>query len=411
MGREYGATDMLHRHTLGKVPSKPHIAFYDEDGKLLMEQMITRQGFEGPFTILYYRIPPTDEFEVETLELPGFCPVELLAEQPLHRRHIKPQELKPAGDFLTGRKTLLVNANVQMGVAKPCQPAQRFFSNGDGDELWFITDGSGHLESLYGILPFRQHDYVLIPKSTPYRLQFEGHVGNTLVFEGKPWLGIPGDYRNRWGQLTDFAPYSHRDFRLPTELLDRNAGNYAQTPFEIVTKMSGKLTVHKYKHFPLDVVGWDGALYPVAFNIHDYQPKTGLVHLPPTIHTTFAGQGFVVCSFVPRVTDTHEQAVPCPYAHASADMDEILYYVDGNFTSRRGITSESISLHPLGVTHGPHPGAYEKSIGTRRTDELAVMCDAYEPFRLTALAAQLEDREYHKTWVTAEGTSTWKDRT
>ena len=402
---------MLHRHTLGKVPAKPHTAFYDENGKLLMEQMITRQGFEGPFTILYYRIPPTDEFEVEPLALPGFCPYELLSKQPLHRRHIQAQQLKPHGDFLTGRQTLLVNTNVHMGVVKPCQPAQRFFSNGDGDELWFIKEGSGRLESLYGVLPFRKHDYVLIPKSTPYRLHFDGDKGNALVFEGRPWLGIPGDYRNNWGQLTDFAPYTHRDFRLPTELLDREAVTNGSPVFEMIVKMSGELTVHKYKHFPLDVVGWDGALYPVAFNIHDYQPKTGLVHLPPTIHTTFAGQGFVVCSFVPRVTDTHEQAVPCPYAHASVDMDEILYYVEGNFTSRRGIDSESISLHPLGVTHGPHPGAYEKSIGTRRTDELAVMCDAYEPFRLTTLAAKIEDPNYHKTWVTTEGETTWKDRT
>jgi len=249
----------------------------------------------------------------------------------------------------------------------------------------------------------------LIPKSTPYRLRLAGDRGTLLFFEGRPRLGIPSDYRNRWGQLTDYAPYSHRDFRLPQELLavepEQRSG-----PFELVVKASDELTVHRYKHFPLDVVGWDGVLYPVAFSIHDYQPKTGLVHLPPTIHTTFSGEGFVVCSFVPRKVDYHEKAIPCPYAHSSVDMDEVLYYVAGDFTSRKGIRPESISLHPQGVTHGPHPGTYEKSIGTERTNELAVMCDTHEPLRLTTVAAGLEDKDYHTSWVTRAGDSTWTSK-
>lgn len=404
---------MIHRHTLGQLPAKPHTAFYDDDGRLLMEQMVTRQGFNGPFSILYYRIPPTDEFEVEDLSLPKFCPVELVDQQRLHRRHIKTQELRPEGDFLTGRRTLLVNRNVQIGVCKPAEPPARYFSNGDGDELWFIKEGSGHLESVYGILPFRRHDYVLIPISTPYRLHFDGGTGTALVFEGRPWLGIPKDYRNEWGQITDYAPFSHRDFRVPQELLAPGGHSHngrPGQPFCLVTKLGDELTVHKYKHFPLDVVGWDGTIYPCAFNIHDYQPKTGLVHLPPTIHTTFAGNGFVVCSFVPRKVDYHPQSIPCPYAHASVDMDEILYYVEGNFTSRKGIASESISLHPKGITHGPHPGTYAASIGTRETSELAVMCDTYEPLRLTTVAAGIEDAGYHTSWVTREGESAWTSK-
>ncbi len=398
---------MLHRHTLGSIPAKPHTVFRDAEGRLLMEQMVTREGFDGPFTILYYRVPPTDEFEVQRLELPGFCPFELVEDQPLCRRHIRPQDLPPGGDFLTGRRTLLVNDNLRLSACKPTEPAGRFFSNGDGDELWFVTHGSGHIESVYGVLPFREHDYVLIPKSTPYRLHLDGHRGTLLVFEGRPRLGIPSAYRNAWGQLTDYAPYTHRDFRVPAELLRYEPARHGAAPFEIVAKVGDRLTVHRYKHFPLDVVGWDGALYPVALNIHDFQPKTGLVHLPPTIHTTFAGDGFVVCSFVPRMTDFHEQAIPCPYGHASVDMDEVMYYVNGNFTSRRGIENESISLHPYGVPHGPHPGAYEKSIGTRRSDELAVMCDAYSRFRLTTVAASLEDAAYHRTWVGQDGASQW----
>lgn len=405
---------MIHRLSLGRIPAKPHTTFYDEDGRLLMEQMITREGFNGPFSILYYRIPPTDEFEVAPLPLPGFCPFELVKEQPLHRRHVRTQDLPPGGDYLTGRRTLMVNRTLQMGLAKPTEPARRFFSNADGDECWFVKEGSGRLESLYGVVPFRKHDYLLIPKSTPYRIQLDGNRGTLLVFEGRPWIGIPKQYRNAVGQITDYAPFSHRDFRGPTELLALNGAERDSGLFELVVKAGDSLTIHRYKHFPLDVVGWDGTVYPVAFNIHDYQPKTSSVHLPPTIHTTFAGDDFVICSFVPRKVDYYDRdgakAIPCPYAHASVDMDEILYYVDGNFTSRRGIASESISLHPLGVTHGPHPGTYQRSIGAERTDELAVMCDAYTPFQLTTAADSVEDKGYHRSWVTAEGDSEWTSK-
>ncbi|MFO0837466.1 MAG: homogentisate 1,2-dioxygenase [Phycisphaerae bacterium] len=404
---------MIQRHTLGLIPPKPHTTFY-ENGKLLMEQMVTREGFNGPFSILYYRTPPTDEFEVASMTVPGFCPFEPLREQPLHRRHIRTQDHKPVGDFLTGRRVILFNRNVQIAVLKPCEPARQFFSNGDGDELYFIKSGSGLLESVYGVLPFREHDYLLIPRSTYYRMHFEGNRGTAIVFEGRPWLGIPGDYRNRWGQITDFAPFSHRDFRLPQELLKFDETRHGKPPYQMVVKAGDELTVHKYQYFPLDVVGWDGFQYPVAFSIHDFQPKTGMVHLPPTIHTNFAGDGFVVCSFVPRVVDYFERgetkAIPCPYAHSSVDMDEILYYVAGNFTSRRGIESESISLHPLGVTHGPHPGTYERSIGTRRTDELAVMCDTHDPLRMTTFAAGIEDKNYHTSWVRHEDPGAWTSK-
>lgn len=389
---------MLHRHALGRFPSKPHTALY-ENGQLLMEQMITREGFHGPYSILYYFKPPMDEIEVTEFDLPGFCPVELVPAQPLKRRHLMTQNLKPTGDFLSGRRTLMVSDNLDLAVCKPREATRRFFSNGDGDELYFVKAGHGTLESLYGVLPFREHDYVLIPKMTPYRFRIDEGGATLLVFEGRPEIGIPRDYRNAWGQLTDFAPYTHRDFRLPQELLHLDAREHGDPPYDIVMKRGGSLTLHRYKHFPLEIAGWDGCMYPVAFNIHDYQPKTGLIHLPPTIHTTFAGPRFVICSFVPRVLDYHEKAIPCPYAHANVDMDEIIYYVAGSFTSRRGLDSESISLHPAGVTHGPHPGTYEKSIGVQRTDELAVMVDCYPPFRLTAEAHRVEDEDYHLSWV------------
>ncbi len=401
---------MLHRHTIGRIPPKPHIEFRDEDGTLLMEQCVTREGFNGPFTILYFRTPPTDEFAVRGMALPGFCPFELIDDQPLHRRHIKPQNIKADGDFLTCRRTLLVCDDMHFSCGRASEPARLFFSNGDGDELYFIKQGRGYVESVYGTLPFNEYDYVMIPKSTPYRMHFEGNQGTFIVFEGRPWLGIPSQYRNKSGQLTDYAPYSHRDFRLPTELPRFDPQKHGDPPYDLVVKLADRLTVHEYKHFPLDVVGWDGVIYPLAFNIRDFQPKIGLVHLPPTIHLTFAGNRFVVCSFVPRTTDFHEKAIPCPYGHASVDMDEIMYYVDGNFISRKGIEPESISLHPQGVPHGPHPGTYEASIGTRHTSELAVMCDTYKPLRLTTVAAEAEEKDYNTTWVDKEGYSTWTKR-
>lgn len=390
---------MIDRKVLGRIPPKPHITFYDEDGQLLMEQMVTRDGFHGPFSILYFRTPPTDEFSVEPLELPGFCPVKPVDKQPLHRRHVRTQDMPHAGNFLTGRRTLMINDDIHIGVCKPNKPADRFFSNGDGDECWFVKSGSGTLESVYGVLPFKEHDYLLIPRSTPYRIHLENDSGILLCFEGRPKIGVPSDYRNNWGQISEYAPYSHRDFRGPTQLLRYDKNEHGEPPYRVAVKMNDEITVHKYEKFPFDVVGWDGVLYPTAFNIHDYQPKTGMVHLPPTIHTTFAGQGFVICSFVPRMTDTHPQAIPCPYGHASVDMDEILFYVAGNFTSRKGIDSESISLHPQGVPHGPHPGTYAASIGTKSTSELAVMMDCYKPLRMTTVAAEIEDKDYHTSWV------------
>ena len=399
---------MIHYHRLGKVPPKHHVTHY-ENGKLLMEQCMTRVGFDSTFSILYFRTPPTDECAVRSMELPNFCPAEPIASQPLHRRHIKTQDVKPAGDFLTGRRTLLVNDDVKVGVCKPCEPAgHHWFSNGDADECWFAFDGGGLLETVYGPLPFTKHDYVIIPKGTPYRLHPEGDKGTFLVFESSSYIDVPKQFRNQAGQITLDGPYCHRDFRYPTELLAFDKAKHGTGPYPLVIKHGNELTVHDYQHFPWDLVGWDGYSYPVAFNIHDYQPRTGSVHLPPTIHITFAGRGFILCSFVPRKVDYYDKdghkAIPCPYGHASVDCDEILYYVEGNFTSRKGIAPQSISLHPMGIAHGPHPGTYEKSIGTDRTSELAVMCDTFKPLRMTAAAVAIEDADYHYTWVQKEGT-------
>ena len=392
---------MIDYHRLGSVPPKHHIT-HREGGQLLMEQCVTRMGFADAYSILYFRTPPTDVRQIDALQVPGFCPAAPVPDEPPRRRHVRTQDLQVTGDFVTARRTLLVNSDVRVGVAKPTTAGRHFFSNGDGDECWFALTGGGLLESIYGPLPFKQHDYVIIPRGTPFRLHPDGDAGTFLVFESAGCLDVPHQFRNRSGQLTLDAPYCHRDFRRPTELLTYDPDQHGQGPFPLVIKRYDQLSVHGHATFPWALAGWDGYVYPVAFNIHDYQPKTGMVHLPPTYHITFAGRGFIICSFVPRVVDYYDkngrQAIPCPYGHASVDCDEILYYVEGSFTSRRGIAPESITFHPMGVPHGPHPGTYEKSIGTTRTSELAVMCDTYEPLRLTQAAVDVEDPNYHFTW-------------
>jgi len=396
---------MIHYHCLGNVPPKHHVTHY-EDGKLLMEQCMTRIGFDSTYSILYFREPPTDECAVRPMELPGFCPIEPIGEQPLYRRHLRTQDLKADGDFLTSRRTVLMNEDVRVGIAKINQPPGHWFSNGEGDECWFAYDAGGLLESVYGLLAFRKHDYVLIPKGTPYRLRPDGDRGTFLVFESATYIDVPKQFRNESGQITMGAPYCHRDFRIPTEMVRFDRAGHGDPPYPLIVKHANRLTVHEFQHFPWELVGWDGMVYPVAFNIHDYQPRTATIHVPPTTHITFAGHGFVICSFVPRKVDYYERdgykAIPCPYGHASVDCDEILYYVEGTFTSRKGIESQSISLHPMGIPHGPHPGTYEKSIGTDRTSELAVMCDTFKPLRLTAAAETIEDKNYHYTWVKRE---------
>ena len=397
---------MIHYKRLGSVPPKHHVT-HKYKGELLMEQCMTRVGFDSTYSILYYRTPPTDEFKVRAEEIPDFCPAEPNTHQLLHRRHLRTQDFKRKGDFLTGRRTILMNDDLRVGIVKTEEPVGKsWFTNAEGDECWFAYEGGGLLESVYGLLPFKKHDYVIIPKGTPYRLHTEGDKGTFLVFESSSYIDIPKQFRNESGQLTMDSPYCQRDFRTPQDLLVYNQSDHGDALFRHYIKYNNQISVHEYQHFPWDVVGWDGYSYPVAFNISDYQPRTGVIHLPPTIHITFAGRGFIICSFVPRKVDYYSngehRAIPCPYGHASVDCDEILYYVEGNFTSRKGIESQSISLHPMGVPHGPHPGTYQKSVGVDRTNELAVMCDTFKPLRLTAVASSVEDEDYHYTWVKRE---------
>jgi homogentisate 1,2-dioxygenase len=207
-------------------------------------------------------------------------------------------------------------------------------------------------------------------------------------------LHLPRQWRNEVGQLRMDAPYSHRDFKRP-----EFKGPMDEDIRELVVKKGQAFHGFRYAQSPLDIVGWDGTVYPWAFPILNFQPRAGLVHLPPTWHGTFAARGALVCSFVPRMVDFHPEAIPCPYPHASVDCDEFILYARGNFTSRRGVGPGSISHHPAGVAHGPHPGAYEGSIGHTRTDELAVMLDTTLPLKTTAAALAVEDKGYQDSFV------------
>ena len=388
---------MIDRQCAGLLPDKPHTVFRAPDGRILHEEMVTRRGFEGAFTYLYHRSPVGGHSEVSA-STRGWRPPhpDPEAHRPLRRRLYLSDRL-PAGGMLVDRRVpILFNDDVTVLLAQPTQTDDVYFANGDGDELWFVQEGSGRIESPCGWLDARAGDYVWIPKAMVHRW----HVGEPLrllAFETRGGVRVPAAYRNAVGQLRMDAPYTHRDFvrpRGPIATMERAE----EGPCELLVKKAGAFTRYALEHPPMDVVGWDGFVYPFAFPIERFAPKTGLVHLPPSVHATFDGPGFVVCSFVPRMLDTHPQAIPCPYPHSSVDCDEVILYLRGNFTSRRGVGPGAISLHPSGIAHGPHPGAYEASIGTRSTEELAVMCDTLSPLTPTAQATNIEDNGYHETW-------------
>lgn len=389
---------MIDYQRRGTVPPKHHIQHRRPDGGVYYEECFTRQGFEGAYSILYHQFPITDDVEVRASSRGWPAPVEAVPEDgTLRRRLFQSTRIPSGGTMLDARVPVLFNSDLTVLFARPTRSDDVYFSNGDGDELAFVMEGSGRLESAFGWLPFRAGDYVWIPKGAIHRWHFDGADNHVMVFEARGEVRIPRQFRNASGQLRMDAPYSHRDFVRPEGFVwtpDQGSGG----SHTVVYKRRDRFTERTMLHHPLDVVGWDGTVYPVAFAIEKYQPKTGLVHLPPTIHTTFAGDGFVVCSFVPRLVDYHPEAIPCPYPHTSVDCDEIILYVRGNFTSRRGVGPGAVSLHPAGVPHGPHPGAYEASIGTHRTEELAVMVDTFQPLKTTPNALAIEVRDYHRTW-------------
>ncbi len=378
-------------HRLGEIPHKRHTQFRRPDGALYSEQVMGERGFEGIQSIVYHRRPPT---AILRLEDRGPAQVELEEPGPVRHRHFRTARLQPGGDPISGRQPLLANSDVTMSICLPTQRMDYHYRNGQGDELIFVHEGEGRIESLFGTLPFRRGDYLVIPIGTTWRMETSGPA-RLLVFEMNGNIETPRRYRNEYGQLLEHAPYCERDIRVPQEL-----PSYDETgEFPVLVRARDRFTLHILDHHPLDAVGWDGYLYPWALNIEDFEPITGRIHQPPPVHQTFKGPNVVICSFVPRLFDYHPLAIPAPYNHSNVDSDEVLYYVEGNFMSRRGIEEASVSLHPSGLPHGPHPGAAEASIGKTATEELAVMMDTFRPLRVARGALAIEDEKYPYSWV------------
>lgn len=385
---------MIERLAFGELPRKHHLQLRGGDGALRFEHCLTEAGFDGPYTIAYHQRPPHRQLPAPAEH--GWGPLEAAPAQGLLKRHYLSQRLPAEAKApLDARVPLLFNADVTVGVLKPGAFDPVYFANGDGDELLYIHEGGGTLRGLLGDLDFRQGDYVFVPRGHLHRfLPTPGLAQWWLWLECRGGLRIPSQWRNEAGQLTMDAPYCHRDFRPVRFVGPKDEGLRRQ-----VVKRGGAFHGFSTEDSPLDVVGWDGSVYPFAFHILDFQPRVGLTHLPPTWHGTFAMRGALVCSFVPRPVDFHPEAVPCPYPHSSVDVDEFLFYSRGAFTSRRGVGPGSMSFHPAGLPHGPHPGAYEASLGTRDTSELAVMLDCALPLTPTRAAGALEDADYQRSFL------------
>lgn len=384
---------MLDRVVQGDVPAKPHTALRSSTDILRYEECFTRHGFEGAFSILYHEHRP---HEAEPAPLPRHFPApRAAAERPLARRHYRCLALPELGASpLESRLPLLFNEDVVIGFSRPRAPDTAYFANADADELYFVHAGGGTLKSPFGNLVFRAGDYVVVPRGVLHRFVPDPELAQAwLSIECKRDIALPAHYRNAVGQLRMDAPYSHRDFRRPLLGAPNDDGIR-----NVVVKRNDSFQGFVTRHSPLDVVGWDGTVYPFAFPILAFQPRVGQIHLPPTVHATFEAGGALVCSFVPRPLDFHEAAIPCPYPHSSVHIDEVLFYANGAFGSRRGIGAGSLSHHPAGIPHGPHPGAYENSIGQTHTTELAVMLDCSSRLESTDNALTIEDGDYHASF-------------
>jgi homogentisate 1,2-dioxygenase len=382
---------MPYYYRMGSIPQKRHTQFRKPDGTLYAEQLMGTKGFSGIQSLLYHHRPPTAVNKVLGVKQLQYDYEE---RGPLRHRHFKTRAVTSSGDSVESRIMLLANDDLAIGISAPTEQMSYFYRNGEGDELLFVHEGKGRLETVFGTIAYRPGDYLVIPIGTTYRLVPEDASSRFLVIETKSGIFPPKRYRNEHGQLLEHSPYCERDIRVPEKLetFDKKG------EFEVRVRAHGLVTSYLYEYHPFDVVGWDGYLYPYAFNIEDFEPITGRIHQPPPVHQTFEGHNFVVCSFVPRKYDYHPLAIPTPYNHSNVDSDELIYYVDGNFMSRKGIEKGSITLHPAGIPHGPHPGTVEASIGKEETHELAVMVDTFRPLSITKAAVETEDENYMQSW-------------
>lgn len=380
-------------HALGQIPTKRHTVFEKPSGGLYYEQLFGTVGFDGMSSLLYHVHRPTMVKRV--LDSIDLQPKIAVAKNMLARR-LKGFQVEPKSDFLDARKALFVNKDVCISVAAP-QNSMRdyFYKNADADEVIFIHKGSGTLRTLLGNIPFAYGDYLVIPRGMIYQFEFDSNDNRLLVIESYSPVYTPKRYRNWFGQMLEHSPYCERDIRRPQQLETHDELG------DFLIKVKKEQTLHHYIYasHPFDVVGWDGYNYPYAFSIHNFEPITGRIHMPPPIHQTFEASGFVICSFCPRLYDYHPKSIPAPYNHSNIDSDEVLYYVDGDFMSRNDISPGQFTLHPAGIPHGPHPGAYERSIGQKETLELAVMIDTFKPLQITEDALTIDDGIYWNSWM------------
>lgn len=383
---------MTYYKQMGKIPRKRHTVMRKEDGSLYREQVMGTKGFSGIQSILYHHHSPTEIVRSTVLE---DNPLVYEEQGALRPRHLQTDKVEKGKDALTGREYLLGNEDLVIGIVHPEKEMDFFYRNSDGDEVLFVHYGTGKVETMFGTLTYGEGDYIIIPVGTIYRVVPDEGDSKILVIETTSWITSPRRYRNEFGQLLEHSPFCERDIRGPETLMSHSE----KGEHEVRTKARGIIHSHIYNHHPLDVVGWDGFLYPYIFNIADFEPITGRIHQPPPVHQNFEGHNFVICSFVPRLFDYHPEAIPAPYYHSNVDSDEVLYYVKGNFMSRKGINEGSITLHPSGIPHGPHPGTIEASIGKKETLELAVMIDTFRPLKVLKSAQLTEDENYQNSWI------------
>ncbi len=374
----------------GTIPNKRHIQFRNKSGDLYSEELISRKGFSHIYSNVYHLNPPTGIRSIGEFKNIKHKPI-----SDVHRPyHIKTENLILKGDAISSRASLFFNNDLILSKAHVSESMDSLYRNGNADEVLFIHSGSGTFESNLGNLELRHGDYLVIPRGVIWKISVT-NIMKIFIIESSSPIETPERYRNKFGQLLEHSPYSERDIRTPKLLEPTLTDN----PVEVQVKLKGGLQLYEYKQHPFDIVGWDGYYFPYIFNINDFMPITGKIHQPPPVHQTFQANGFVICSFVPRLFDYHSESIPAPYAHSNVDSDEIIYYADGNFMSRKGIEKESITYHPMGLPHGPQPGKIEESLGAKETNELAVMVDTFNPLYLTKAAISVDDKNYPYSWI------------
>jgi homogentisate 1,2-dioxygenase len=380
-------------HSLGRIPPKRHTQFRKPDGSLYSEELFSTHGFSNVYSLIYHCHPPT---LIKSMGEPFSREPKIAFQRSLKHMRFNGFAAMPEDDYIKSKKPILVNNDLHISLAAPRKSIDNYFlKNADADELIFVHQGSGTLKTLYGSIDFKYGDYVMIPRGTIYQLKFNDENNRLLVVDSFSPIETCKRYRNEYGQYEEHAPYCERDFRRPQNLETFDE----EGDFIVMIKKQHIVYPYTYATHPFDAIGWDGNHYPWAFSIHDFEPITGRIHLPPPVHQTFEAHNYVICSFVPRLFDYHPLSIPVPYNHSNIDSDEVLYYVDGDFMSRKNTEKGMITLHPGGIPHGPHPGTVEKSLGAKETKELAVMIDTFKPLWITEDALKMESDDYYKSWL------------